>query len=292
MSFTSTTAEPTAEQIENPSRELFSFSPNPEHTGETVVFLHGLISSHFEFADVYPHLQDDYHILLVDLPGHSRSKHVLGPYTCKSAAEHVERIIKKDAHQGRAHIVGLSMGGFVGLQLTALAPERVLTLFVTGASPFDGWIRFLAKQTWLIYVVSCISAKLIPVWLYDKTCDWVGMKRHPELREEMAGNGQSYSSLREIYSSLLEFNMATIAGIAKTGRRIATIAGGKFDNVKATQAMGAVLRSGGSPQSQAFVVRKALHAWDLQYPQLFAAGIRAWIEGKEMPAEYEPLPNV
>jgi hypothetical protein len=40
---------------------------------------------------------------------------------------------------------------------------------------------------------------------------------------------------------------------------------------------------------KAYVVRKAVHGWDLQFPELFAEGIRAWVLDEDMPVEYEEL---
>jgi len=42
----------------------------------------------------------------------------------------------------------------------------------------------------------------------------------------------------------------------------------------------------GSPESKAFKVENRRHAWDLQDPELFARGIKAWMEGEELPEEY------
>lgn len=72
------------------------------------------------------------------------------------------------------------------------------------------------------------------------------------------------------------------------GVRIAVVAGGKRDQVAQTREMGKVLASMNS-ECKAFVVRDAVHLWDLQLPELFAQGVRAWIEGIEMPEEFELL---
>ena len=44
-----------------------------------------------------------------------------------------------------------------------------------------------------------------------------------------------------------------------------------------------------NPECKAFVVRDAVHLWDLQLPELFARGVRAWVDGSEMPTEFEVL---
>jgi hypothetical protein len=37
------------------------------------------------------------------------------------------------------------------------------------------------------------------------------------------------------------------------------------------------------------VVKGAVHAWNLQMPEVFAEGVRAWVEGRELPGEFEIL---
>ena len=71
------------------------------------------------------------------MPVHPRSRHI-APFTMENAANHVADIIGDHAHQGQAHVVRLSAGGFVAQHLARKHPELVLTLYVTGAMPFGG----------------------------------------------------------------------------------------------------------------------------------------------------------
>jgi hypothetical protein len=59
--------------------------------------------------------------------------------------------------------------------------------------------------------------------------------------------------------------------------RTLAVAGERQDDVEGTRRLGQVLR-GGCDESRAFVVNGAVHAWNLQWPELFAEGIEAWIE--------------
>jgi hypothetical protein len=77
------------------------------------------------------------------------------------------------------------------------------------------------------------------------------------------------------------------------GVRVLAIAGGKQDNVDMTQQVGRALKmSGGGKDnggSKAVVIRDAIHAWDTQFPELFASGIKAWVAGDKLPIEFEEL---
>ena len=120
-------------------------------------------------------------------------------------------------------------------------------------------------------------------------CKWAGMLPHDELRAEIQGNF-SMELLREGYGSIGDMKLEnTMAALAKTGVRTLTVAGEAQDDVAVCRQMGQLLRKGGSKASQAAVAKKALHAWDLQFPELFAKSIRAWIEEKGQPEGIEEL---
>jgi hypothetical protein len=81
--------------------------------------------------------------------------------------------------------------------------------------------------------------------------------------------------------------MEDFKGIEQT--RVMLVAGGKSDDVQATRRAGQIIKEK-CLGSRAFVVRNAVHAWDLQFPELFAQGVRAWVENvKELPKEFEEL---
>lgn len=260
---------------ETPS--LFFESHNP-HNHQTILLLHGLLSSHKEYDLVVPHLSA-YHILAVDLNGHTRSAH-LTPTTLSSCAENVARIISLHAKDGRAHVVGLSFGGFVGLALAKTHPSLVTSLFVTGAAPFEGFFRWMAERPSLIWY-SLRMVMALPEWLYWKVMKSKGMARNEGLYADMVGN-LTWENVRDGYTSILELSFGDVKRME--GVRILAVAGGEEDDIGSARKMGGGIREGG-----AVVVRGAVHAWDLQFPELFAGGVLAWVEGRELPVEFESL---
>lgn len=110
------------------------------------------------------------------------------------------------------------------------------------------------------------------------------MLRHEELLGEMRANLRT-EMVRDVYTSILKF---TDEDVRAVGVRTLAVAGGLQDDVEGTRRMGRELR-GGCKESKAVVVRNAVHTWDLQLPGLFAQGVKAWIEGWELPVEFEEL---
>jgi pimeloyl-ACP methyl ester carboxylesterase len=98
----------------------------------TIVFLHGTRLTGSQWATQVAALSDAYHCLAVDLPGHGHQQGV--PFTLEGAAERVADLIKREAHGGRAIVVGLSLGGYVAMALAARWPERVAGLAICGAT--------------------------------------------------------------------------------------------------------------------------------------------------------------
>jgi pimeloyl-ACP methyl ester carboxylesterase len=117
-----------------------SSSPYPDgsvSSDEPIIFLYGLETCHIEFSRTNPFLSKDYELILVDLLGHSGSKEIL-LLTLENAANALFYLISTKVTGGRAHIIGLSLGSFVGLEFARQYPEPVLSLFCTGGALYSG----------------------------------------------------------------------------------------------------------------------------------------------------------
>ncbi|KAH7406946.1 Alpha/Beta hydrolase protein [Phaeosphaeria sp. MPI-PUGE-AT-0046c] len=246
-----------------------------------IVFLHGLETCHIEFSRVTPFLEKDYELILVDLPGHSNSKDIL-TLTMENAANAVSQLISTKVSGGKAHVVGMSLGGYVGLELAQRYPGQVLSLFCTGCAPDSGFRKVIMSQARLLAGFGVLSNKIVSDQLF-----WapIGVKPLPALREEMRKN-QSMALLTAGYTAVQTVTLEDLAKI--NGVRIAIVAGAKRDSVGDAKEAGVVL-SRKNQNCKAFVVREAVHLWDLQLPELFAQGVRAWIESSKMPEEFEVL---
>jgi 3-oxoadipate enol-lactonase len=100
--------------------------------GEPFLLIHGLGSSTRDWEDMIPFLSD-FQIITIDLRGHGRSSKPKGPYSAKMFANDIISLLKK-LEISSAHILGISLGGGIALQIAVDYPEFVKTLIVINST--------------------------------------------------------------------------------------------------------------------------------------------------------------
>ena len=107
--------------------------PRVRHAGSpAVVFIHGGGPSAPMWRDHMNELAGEFHCLAPDLPGFGRSNR-LKPISLEQTADLVAELITACVPAGRAHIVGLSYGGSVGLALLGRHPDILDHVVIDGA---------------------------------------------------------------------------------------------------------------------------------------------------------------
>lgn len=98
----------------------------------SILFLHGTRLTRAAWTAQLDALADEFRLLAIDLPGHgSRADE---PFTLDAAAAAAAATIRDEATDGRAIVVGLSLGGYVAMDLAAREPGLVRGLVLAGAS--------------------------------------------------------------------------------------------------------------------------------------------------------------
>lgn len=262
--------------------ELYYLELNSSAT-TTIVLIHGLLTSHLEWAYVTPHLHD-YHLLVIDAPGHSNSSHLL-PATIPGASELVAALIRSHAHGGRAHVVGMSMGGFITLNLARRYPSLVLSAFATGSAPYQGSNKFLASHPSIVWYMM-YSMNVMPDSVYWWWARRQGLLPHEELHAQTLFN-KRWEVIRDVFSSIADIGWDDVCGINSV--RTLALAGAKQDYIEGVRKMVTIWKENGQSMNKAVVVKDAVHAWDLQLPELFVQAITAWVEQRPLPEELKKL---
>ena len=101
---------------------------------EPLLLLHGLTSSAQIWADVEPHLRDDFDVIIPNAPGHRGGPAVEGRASVRGLIDMTERVLD-DRGITRAHIAGNSLGGWTAIELA----RRGRALSVCALSPAGFW---------------------------------------------------------------------------------------------------------------------------------------------------------
>lgn len=96
------------------------------------MFVHGTRLTRAAWAAQLDALGGEFRAIAVDLPGHGERADE--PFTLEGAADVVAATIRDQAADGRAVVVGLSLGGYVAMVLAAREPERVRGLVLAGTT--------------------------------------------------------------------------------------------------------------------------------------------------------------
>ncbi|MGW0431725.1 alpha/beta fold hydrolase [Micromonospora sp. NPDC003197] len=123
-----------------------------------VVFVHGIRLSGSMWQPLSQVVGQHHPSAAPDLPGHGRRRGE--PFTIETAVEAVADTI--DQLGGRALLVGLSLGGYVGIATAARHPERVAGLVAMGCSarPTGTFAALFRQAAWVAGRYSEVANRL------------------------------------------------------------------------------------------------------------------------------------
>lgn len=103
----------------------YQIIPGPK---ETVLLLHGFLGSAQQWNDMVDHINGNYQVLLIELPGHGNSP-VSDSYSIEDVAIAIHHILLQE-HLGKVYFIGHSMGGYVGCAFAKAYPKQLLSLYL------------------------------------------------------------------------------------------------------------------------------------------------------------------
>lgn len=157
-------------------------------SGRAVVLLHGFpLSGAMWHEQAHRLTQAGHRVLVVDLPGFGSTP---TPQGAPDLSVHAESVVAQMQRAGmaRAVVVGLSMGGYVAMELLRMAPDRVEALVLcdtkaTADSVEAAALRERIAQSVLAEGSTEALARTMPDTLLGETT----LHTRPDLREQMAG---------------------------------------------------------------------------------------------------------
>lgn len=241
------------------------------HGAPSILFLHGIGASGWMWEPQLTALAD-FHCLAVDLPGHGKSNQ-LEWVSLAETADSIAKIIQAHATHGRAHIVGLSLGGYIAMVLLERHPNLADHVVISGVtdSPMPNR-KLLNPQLWMM------SAVRKSRWLVNLQAKALGLS--PQMQTAFTDNflAMTMETYRRIAEEVVEFSVPT--ALSEVTIPTLIVAGDKeTDIIKQTVQTIPKMMS----NAQGRLAPNASHGWNVQSPALFNAMVRAWITDAPLP---------
>lgn len=256
----------------------------------TLVFLHGGGGAGWMWQPQVAALAERYHCLVPDLPEHGNSR-ATGPFTMNGAAESVADLIARRAHDGRTHVIGLSLGAQVTVALLASAPERLMSAIVSSAL-----LRSLPGSGLMTPGVLRWTYRLSTGPLRNSA--WyarLNMKRVAGVPE--AYFPQFFDEFRHItadtFAHIMTANMQfrLPAGLDRAKLPVLVVVGKKEYGVMQESARDLVVAL---PDARGVIIDAGRtlaenHNWNMHAPDLFNRMVQAWVDKTPLPDELKLL---
>jgi pimeloyl-ACP methyl ester carboxylesterase len=121
--------------------------------GQPVLLVHGLGSSSRDWENQVSVFAKRYRVITIDLRGHGKSDKPQGPYSIPLFASDIVELIRS-LDIAPVHLIGLSLGGFVALQLAVEHHDLLRSLIVVNAAPGlpRERLRERLRITWALFL--------------------------------------------------------------------------------------------------------------------------------------------
>jgi pimeloyl-ACP methyl ester carboxylesterase len=172
------------------------------------------------------------------------------------------------------------MGGFVALELAHSYPDLVRKVFISGT--YDMKHAF-PKGMYALPWVSAFIRLFVPITVDQEQHRKKGIMWSRAFTRDARDNSR-LSIVRQGAREIRHFDLSRLVVRQQT----LAVAARRMDSVEEVAALVGVLKRGNVGSTGAYV-EEAEHQWNLQRPELFAAGIQAWFEYRDLPEEFRPL---
>lgn len=254
--------------------ELF-FKEIGKDNEKTIIFIHGGGVGGWMWNRQVETFSD-YHCIIPDLPEHGKSAQIR-PFTINSAADMIIHIIKNHAQNGKAHMVGISLGAQIILQILSKNPEVVDHTLISGTL-----VRSIPHTETFLNLLNYLIKAYEPV----KDTDFfikanMRMYHIPKnLFNEFKESTQliQNDSLNRILKENMFFKMPS--GLKNIQTPVLVMTGEKDYGIIKESAVNLLNVLSNSKGATAL---KVGHMWNIENPELFNKTLRAWITDKPLP---------
>ncbi len=242
---------------------------------ETLIFLHADGIAGWMW-DKQVKSFNDYHCIVIDLPGHGKSSEEKS-FTIENTAEMIIDLIHEQSQDKKAHLVGISMGAQIVVQILSTAPDVVDHALISGTlvrttPPTKNFLKHLNHLIEIytpvknnpLFIKSYMRSYNIPKNLFNKfkqsTYDIKQDSLDKIIRENMLF--KIPEGLENVYAPVL-----VVTG--EKDYRFIHESAKKLSNIL--------------PNSKRAYALKVGHIWNMENPELFNKVLKAWINDESLP---------
>ncbi|MBJ2119757.1 alpha/beta hydrolase [Arthrobacter sp. MSA 4-2] len=240
----------------------------------TCIILHGVGTTSWMWRGLVDRLEGAVRLVMVDLPGHGHN--ASRPWvSIDDTVLALTQIIDETTVDGIAHVVGLSLGGYLALEITAAHPEKVESALVSGVNvlPFPR-PRLMRATGHLMasFVRSGVMLRANARSLAIPPEDYQGYVA--------AARSMAKGTFTAIGEELMNYRLPATAATCPT-RVLATA--GANEHPLILESLTKIAAA--FPHAQARIAPAVGHAWNGQNPDLFAQTVLAHITSQPLPTE-------
>jgi pimeloyl-ACP methyl ester carboxylesterase len=258
---------------------LLPYATTGVAVGPTVLLLHGVGTTSWMWRQLVTDLAQELRVVTVDLPGHGENART--PWTSMAdTVRHVADLLRDVAPAGAAHVVGLSLGGYVALELAAEHPELVSTATASGVNvlPFP--------HPRLMRAAGRVLAPLMTTHVALRAnARALGVPPEDVAGYAAAARSMAPGTFLVVGGELMDY--ALPAGAGRSTTRVLAVAGSE-EQALVLQSLPRI--AGAFPHGQARIAPGVGHAWNAQSPGLFAAMVVAQVTGAALPSGLSSVP--
>lgn len=251
------------------------FKETGRENSQSIVFLHGGALSGWMWEKQLDAFAD-YHCIVPDLPEHGKSVNVK-PFTIENASNQILDLIKDKAHNGKAHVVGISLGAQIIVKMLSSSPELIDRAFISGAL-----VRRLPATPEILKLIDYILKVYMPLkdsnfFIKANIRSYNIPKDQFEHLKEATKVLTSESLMRILNENML-FKMPN--DLEKAENPVLVVAGEKEYDImkKSVQDLSNVI-----PNSKGYIASDMVHVWNMVSPEFFNSTLRAWITDQKLP---------
>lgn len=246
---------------------------------QIVVLLHGGAMSASSLRPIAERLPD-FRCLIPDMRGHGINRDV--PFSgIDRCADDIASLIAREAH-GPVHIFGLSLGGYVAMQLLTHRKVPVRTAIVSGVAFSE------PRMKWAMDAVVHLTYPLLGSKRLRTLAGRLAGIEKPALMSDPDGRGWAHpKTVRDVARAVFRANARDLAS---TNPARSLYLSGSREPYAVTAGLESIAPH--CANAQVGIVKNGRHGWCLNDPDLAAQIIEAWIRSQPLPPDVTPVKPV